>query len=90
MSITANMRDWQTVRRLGRGLSGEVYEARRANVTAALKICRPSEAFGADQFRREIANARIVHGIIPDGSPRGPATARWFLRTADPALTPTT
>lgn len=86
MSITANMRDWQTVRRLGRGLSGEVYEARRANVTAALKICRPSEAFGADQFRREIAKARIVHGIIPDGSPAvldsdGTAERPWFAMT---------
>ena len=86
MSTTTNVRGWQTVRRLGRGQSGEVYEARRADTIAALKVYRPSEAFGADQFRREIANARIAHDIIPDGSPAvldddETAERPWFAMT---------
>lgn len=89
MNIYTQFGDWEKVRRIGCGLSGEVYEVRRKSdprVVAALKVYVPSPTFTADQFRREIANARRAHTIISDGSPAvldsdESAARPWFVMT---------
>lgn len=81
--------EFRIVGGIGGGEFCEVYKAVRIDdptAFAALKVHLPNEKTTARDFCREIENARLVHRIIPDGSPEiyaaDTASERpWFAMT---------
>ena len=64
--------EFRIVGGIGGGAFSEVYKAVRIDdptAFVALKVHLPNEKTTPRDFCREIENARLVHRIIPEGSP---------------------